>query len=84
MTRHFGDISRRDALKIGAGVGLAMTLGRLDALAETQQSTLIQKPIPSSGEKIPVIGMGTARYFDAITPELRDVIKRFPELGGKV
>lgn len=84
MTRHFGDISRRDALKIGAGVGLAMTLGRLDALAETQQSTLIQKPIPSSGEKIPVIGMGTARYFDAITPELRDVIKRFPQLGGKV
>ncbi|HEX4469447.1 MAG TPA: aldo/keto reductase [Gemmatimonadaceae bacterium] len=84
MTRHFGDISRRDALKIGAGVGLAMTLGRLDALAETQQSTLIQKPIPSSGEKIPVVGMGTARYFDAITPELRDVIKRFPQLGGKV
>jgi aryl-alcohol dehydrogenase-like predicted oxidoreductase len=84
MTRHFGDISRRDALKIGAGVGLAMTLGRLDALAATQQSTLIQKPIPSSGEKIPVIGMGTARYFDAITPELREVIKRFPELGGKV
>ncbi len=84
MTRHFGDISRRDALKIGAGVGLAMTLGRLDALAATQQSTLIQKPIPSSGEKIPVIGMGTARYFDTVTPELREVIKRFPELGGKV
>lgn len=78
------DISRRDALKIGAGVGLAMTLGRLEAFAATQPSTLIQKPIPSSGEKIPVIGMGTARYFDAITPELRDVIKRFPELGGKV
>jgi aryl-alcohol dehydrogenase-like predicted oxidoreductase len=84
MTRHFGDLSRRDALKIGAGVGLAMTLGRLDALAATQQSTLIQKAIPSSGEKIPVIGMGTARYFDTVTPELREVIKRFPELGGKV
>jgi aryl-alcohol dehydrogenase-like predicted oxidoreductase len=28
--------------------------------------------------------MGTARYFDAVTPELRDVIKRFPELGGRV
>jgi aryl-alcohol dehydrogenase-like predicted oxidoreductase len=84
MTRHSGDVSRRDALKIGAGVGLAMTLGRLDAFAATRQSTLIQKPIPSSGEKIPVVGMGTARYFDAITPELREVIKRLPELGGKV
>ena len=84
MTRHFGDISRRDALKIGAGVGLAMTIGRLEAFAATQQSTLIQKAIPSSGEKIPVVGMGTARYFDSVTPELREVIKRFPELGGKV
>ena len=84
MTRPSGDLTRRDALKIGAGVGLAMTLGRLEALAATQESTLILKAIPSSGEKIPVIGMGTARYFDAVTPELREVIKRFPELGGKV
>src|SRR5690348_6377326 len=84
MARHFGDLSRRDALKIGAGVGLAMTIGRLDAFAATQQSSLIQKPIPSTGERIPVIGMGTARYFDAVTPELREVIRRFPELGGKV
>jgi aryl-alcohol dehydrogenase-like predicted oxidoreductase len=84
MTRHSGDVSRRDALKIGAGVGLALTLGRLDAFAAARQSTLIQKPIPSSGEKIPVVGMGTARYFDAVTPELREVIKRLPELGGKV
>jgi aryl-alcohol dehydrogenase-like predicted oxidoreductase len=78
-------ISRRDALKIGLGAGLAVTLDRLDLFAGTQQqSTLIQKAIPSTGEKIPVIGMGTARYFDAVTPELREVIKRFPELGGRV
>lgn len=84
MTWHFGDISRRDALKIGAGVGLAMALGRREAFAATQHATLIQKAIPSTGETIPVIGMGTARYFDAVTPELREVIKRFPDLGGKV
>ena len=84
MTRHSGGISRRDALKIGVGVGVAMTLDRLDLVAASPQSTLIEKAIPSSGEKLPVIGMGTARYFDAVTPELREVIKRFPELGGKV
>jgi aryl-alcohol dehydrogenase-like predicted oxidoreductase len=85
MTRQDGGISRRDALKIGVGVGLAMTLDRLDAFAaSSQHATLIEKAIPSSGEKIPVVGMGTARYFDAVTPELREVIKRFPELGGKV
>jgi aryl-alcohol dehydrogenase-like predicted oxidoreductase len=78
-------LSRRDALKIGLGAGLAVTLDRLDLFAGTkQQSTLIQKAIPSTGEKIPVIGMGTARYFDAVTPELREVIKRFPDLGGRV
>ena len=85
MTRQTGGISRRDALKIGVGVGLAMTLDRLDAFAASpHQATLIEKAIPSTGERIPVVGMGTARYFDAVTPELREVIKRFPELGGKV
>jgi aryl-alcohol dehydrogenase-like predicted oxidoreductase len=76
--------SRRDLLKIGLGAGLALTLDRLDLFAGTQPSALILKPIPSTGEKIPVIGMGTARYFDSVTPELREVIKRFPELGGKL
>ena len=85
MTRQTGGISRRDALKVGVGVGLAMTLDRLDVFAaSSRQATLIEKAIPSSGEKIPVVGMGTARYFDAVTPELREVVKRFPELGGKV
>ena len=85
MTRPSGGITRRDAIKIGVGVGLAVTLDRLDAFAASgQQATLIEKAIPSSGEKIPVVGMGTARFFDAVTPELREVIKRFPELGGKV
>src|ERR1051326_192858 len=84
MTRRAGNISRRDAIKVGVGVGLALTLDRIDLFGATQQSTLIEKPIPATGEKIPVIGMGTARYFDSVTPELREVIKRLPELGGKV
>src|SRR5436309_11907713 len=78
------DISRRDALKVGVVAGLALTLDKYTVFSSLPQSPLIQKPIPSTGEKIPVIGMGTARYFDAVTPELREVIKRFPELGGRV
>src|SRR2546423_387745 len=84
MIRSSGEISRRDAIRVGLGVGLAITIDRFDLFAASpQQATLIEKAIPSSGEKIPGIGMGTARYFDAGTPELREVIKRFPELGGK-
>jgi aryl-alcohol dehydrogenase-like predicted oxidoreductase len=81
-----GSVSRRDVLKIGVATGLALSLDRLPLLAAEprQAANLIEKAIPSTGEKIPVIGMGTARYFDEVTPELREVIRRFPELGGKV
>lgn len=86
MTRNDHAFTRRDALKIGLGVGLALTLDKLPLFAAEwiQSANLIEKPIPSTGEKLPVIGMGTARFFDAVTPELREVIRRFPELGGKV
>jgi aryl-alcohol dehydrogenase-like predicted oxidoreductase len=79
-------LTRRDVVKIGLSVGLALTLDKLPLFAaeSLQAANLIEKAIPSSGEKIPVIGMGTARYFDTVTPELREVIRRFPELGGKV
>jgi diketogulonate reductase-like aldo/keto reductase len=48
-----------------------------------------QRTIPSSGETIPVIGLGTWRTFDVGTaaPErdpLRAVLQRFVELGGRV
>lgn len=79
-------ISRRDALKVGIGAGIGISIARLPLLAQTirQGAPLIEKAIPSSGEKIPVIGMGTARFFSAVTPELTDVIRRFPELGGRL
>lgn len=86
MSNRDNGISRRDALKMGVGIGLALTLDKrpLFGAVGIQEANVIEKPIPSTGEKIPVIGMGTARYFDSVTPELREVIRRFPELGGKV
>ena len=84
-------ISRRDAVKIGVGAGLALTLDATPALgfAAAQENGLTQRAIPSSGEKVPVIGIGTARNYenpatpDALAP-LREVLRRFPELGGRV
>ena len=51
--------------------------------------TPITKPIPSSGEKLPVIGLGTWQTFDvgstaAARAPLEDVLKTFVELGGYV
>jgi aryl-alcohol dehydrogenase-like predicted oxidoreductase len=83
-------ISRRDALKVGVGAGLALTLDRLPAFALTtaQGASLIQRPIPSTGEKLPIVGIGTARNYENPSPDalpaLRDVLRQFPLLGGRV
>jgi aryl-alcohol dehydrogenase-like predicted oxidoreductase len=50
---------------------------------------LIQKKIPSSGEAIPIIGIGTARRYEAVKSDaekalLRETIRQFQALGGKV
>src|SRR5215217_3792656 len=61
-----GSISRRDAVKVGLGAGIALTLGRSSAFgaeAPWQTGTLIERAIPSSGEKLPVVGIGTAVIY---------------------
>jgi aryl-alcohol dehydrogenase-like predicted oxidoreductase len=81
------DIDRRTAIKAGFGLGVAMLWPRDGLLAQAQP--LIQKKIPSSGESIPIIGIGTARRYEEVKSEaekapLRDTIRQFQALGGKV
>ena len=57
------------------------------AAAEEKSPALIERPIPSTGEKLPVIGMGTWQTFDVRPKEaapLEPVLQAFVELGGKV
>ena len=77
--------SRRELLKAGIGVGTSIFLPPTLALADS----LTQRKIPSTGESLPVIGIGTARRYEAVTSEgerapLREVLRRFEEMGGKV
>ncbi len=79
-------VSRRVAMKAGASAALGLALG--PRFAEAQSNLpLITKAIPSSGERIPVIGLGTNAY-SVNTPEqmapLREVIERMGQLGGTV
>lgn len=77
-------MTRRDALKAGAGVTAA--LGTPLVLA--QNGGLVQKTIPKSGEMITPVGIGTNRYgvseSEAERAPLRDTMARFVELGGDV
>ena len=80
-------ITRRQTVKLGAcalGVhALGVSAGAPENLA------IIQRPIPSSGELIPVMGMGTSRTFDTADDaqslaKLGAVMQAFFQGGGTV
>jgi len=58
-------------------------------LAETKNIEIIKKIIPSSGEAIPVVGMGSSRTFDhlnepAMHGQLLEVLEIFFKMGGSL
>jgi diketogulonate reductase-like aldo/keto reductase len=74
-------------LKVLAYGGPAAWFGTLATLATP--SPLLQKPIPTSGENIPVIGMGTWITFDVgldsvLRHQRAQVLKLFFDKGGRV
>ena len=56
-------IDRRQFLQLGGGI-IALPTLKLYASESSLAQRLIQRPIPSSGEQLPVIGMGTSISFD--------------------
>ena len=80
---------RRRMLLAGASLASALAAPSLLRPAYAQAQPLLRKKIPSSGEEIPIIGLGTARrYEDAGTPEERktvlETLRRFGALGATV
>ena len=61
-------ISRRDWIRLSAGAGAALTLNPR-MLAALQTGAVRTKPIPSTGEQIPVIGLGGRWISTNSTPE---------------
>ena len=81
--------TRRDAVKTGIAAAAGAALARPAAVLAQDifDKPLITKPIPSTGERLPVIGIGTNAYgveTDEELAPLREVLTRLPELGGKV
>ena len=78
---------RRQLLQLSAGLLASQSLG---LRAETAPALpLLQRPIPGSGELLPVMGMGTSRTFDTAgdaesLANLAQVMQAFFDGGGTV
>lgn len=81
-------INRRQWLGITGGVGAALALDpRL--LSALRQGQLITRAVPSTGERLPIIGLGSSATFAAVARSqdysaLRDVFRVMTEKGGTV
>jgi len=88
-SKHSGSVSRRSVVAYGLAGGVSLALGsRLSPAAPKASSLpLITKPIPSSGEKLPVVGIGTNQFSVTAPDEIaarREVLEHLPRLGGKL
>ncbi|MBF8774930.1 aldo/keto reductase [Pseudomonas fulva] len=77
---------RREVLRAGAAIGLLAASPWLSAAAS---ASMLSRPIPSTGERLPVIGAGTSGSFEveagsADYRQLYQVLEAFFEGGGRV
>jgi len=77
--------ARRRGLLIAAGT---LPLVMNEALS-ANPGVMLRRPIPRTGEPLPVVGVGTWQTFDVGTSaperaELKDVLRRLVEAGGSV
>lgn len=86
-------MSRRDAARLlaqgSAGLLLTGTALAAEEKEATGKMTQLQRAIPSSGEKLPIIGLGTWQAFDVSTSPaerqpLEEVLALFVKFGGRV
>ncbi len=77
-------LNRREWLGLTFGAGAALALGARDLLA---QPSVLMRTIPATGERLPVIGLGSSATFSQVARSedvtaLRDVLKTLLDNGG--
>ena len=82
-------MTRRKATRLIGVSGAGLLFGPSRMRAANESSTMLTRAIPSSGEKLPVIGLGTWQAFDVDLASdnrrhLADVLSLFVKLGGRV
>jgi aryl-alcohol dehydrogenase-like predicted oxidoreductase len=86
--RKVNQMTRREAARL-IGASAAGLVLPISARAASESPTMLTRTIPSSGEKLPVIGLGTWRAFDVdlttdYRRQLEEVLSLFVKLGGRV
>ena len=71
------------------GLGAAFAAGALPPRVGAEPGSVLMRQIPSSGEALPAVGLGTWSAFDVDTKgadfeQAREALARFKELGGRV
>src|SRR5688500_19897373 len=56
-------LTRRDWLSLTLGTGAALALDRVHLMA---QLPLLMRAIPSSGERVPIVGLGSSATFSQV------------------
>jgi diketogulonate reductase-like aldo/keto reductase len=81
--------SRREVLQGIAAAGGTLLLNPLSTIAQNNEPMLLERKIPVSGEKLPVVGLGSWQQFDvgsssADRTPLNEVLIKMQAAGGKV
>ena len=71
------------------GLGAACLAGAVSRNARAEGDAMLMRKIPSSGEALPAVGLGTWSAFDVpekgeAFEQAREALQRFKELGGRV
>jgi diketogulonate reductase-like aldo/keto reductase len=84
-------MTRREAARVigGTTAGFLLPIEPAPAQTKGESSAMLTRAIPSTGEKLPVIGLGTWQAFDVdLTSDNRrqlgNVLSLFVKLGGRV
>ena len=81
-------LTRRDWLRTTAAAGAAVTLSP-DILAALARQEMMTRAIPSTGERVPIVGLGSSATFQSVArgddvTQLRNVLSALVENGGTV
>jgi aryl-alcohol dehydrogenase-like predicted oxidoreductase len=79
-------LTRRDWLSLTLGAGAAAALDRVHLMA---QQPMLTRAVPSSGERVPIVGLGSSATFATVAraadvTALREVFKTLVSEGGTV